>query len=162
MATEQGVVTRVTPHTAWVKTTRTEACQGCSARKTCHTLGGGSESEVEAVNAPAAQPGDRVLLMFKTASLLKATSLIYLLPIIVLLCGAGVGHRLAALLDWDPSIAAAVFGFGFFGAALAYVKKQGNRMADNAAYQPRIIRVLRRENANRFDNVPRPTLRGPN
>ena len=162
MATEQGVVTRVTPHTAWVKTTRTEACQSCTARKTCHTLGGGTETEVEAVNAPAAQPGDRVLLMFKTTSLLKATSLIYLLPIIVLLCGAGVGHQLAALLDWDPSIAAAVIGFCFFGAALAYVKKQGNRMADHAAYQPQIIRVLRRDHTNQFDKVPKATIPGPN
>ena len=161
MATEQGIVTRVGSHTAWVKTTRTESCQSCAARKTCHTLGGGSESEVEAVNTPAAQPGDRVLLMFKTTSLLKATSLIYLLPIVVLMCGAGVGYQLAVVLDWDQSIAAAVFGFSFFGAALAYVKKQGNRMADNAAYQPQIIRVLRRGHANRLDNVPIPTPPGP-
>jgi sigma-E factor negative regulatory protein RseC len=87
--------------------------------------------------------------MFKTTSLLKATFLIYLLPIIVLLCGAGLGHQLALILDWEPSVTAAISGLSFFGAALAYVKKQGNRMADKAAYQPQIIRVLGPPKPNR-------------
>ena len=80
MATEEGIVFKLGdagPGTAWVKTTRSSACAGCSSRDACHAEGGGKEMEVEAINTARARVGDRIVLNIKTSSLLKATFLLY-------------------------------------------------------------------------------------
>jgi len=141
LATEQGVVTRVGIGTAWIKTTKSEACKACSARNTCHSMGG-EEVEVEVINAANAQPGDRVVISFETSSLLKATFLIYVFPIVCLLAGALVGRELAPLLDWGESIAAGVVGFSAFFVSMLFVYFKANRMGRQDQYRPQVIRVL--------------------
>ena len=44
--------------------------------------------EVDAVNSVGAQVGDRIMLYFETGSLLKATFLLYIFPILCMLLGA--------------------------------------------------------------------------
>jgi sigma-E factor negative regulatory protein RseC len=76
LATEQGIVLRTDSEAAWVKTLRSSSCEGCTAKGSCHSTGGGNEMEVKALNAAGARAGDRIVLSFETASLLKATFLI--------------------------------------------------------------------------------------
>ncbi|HSO20180.1 MAG TPA: SoxR reducing system RseC family protein, partial [Desulfosarcina sp.] len=47
--------------TAWVKTTRSSACESCSSRDACQAGGGGQEMEVEAINTADARVGDRIV-----------------------------------------------------------------------------------------------------
>ena len=49
MNTEEGVVIRIDAKNAWIKTVKTGACESCSSRGACNTLGGGKEMEVEAM-----------------------------------------------------------------------------------------------------------------
>ncbi|MEJ2099311.1 MAG: SoxR reducing system RseC family protein [Desulfobacterales bacterium] len=77
MATEQGVILRTDSQTAWVKTVRSSGCEGCSAKGSCHTMGGGQDMEVKALNTAGARVGDRIVLSYETPSFLKATFLIY-------------------------------------------------------------------------------------
>ena len=56
MATEEGVVFKMGAPgagTAWVKTTRSSACEACSSRNACHAEAGANEMEVEAINTVA-------------------------------------------------------------------------------------------------------------
>ncbi len=55
--------------------------------------------EVKALNTAGARVGDRIVLSFETHSLLKATFLIYVFPIILLIVGAVVGQALAPVID---------------------------------------------------------------
>jgi sigma-E factor negative regulatory protein RseC len=143
LATEQGVVTKVGIGTAWIKTTKSDACKGCSARNSCHSMGGEeAEVEVEVVNAVNAQPGDRVVISFETTSLLKATFLIYVFPIVCLLAGALVGRELSPLLDWGESTAAGVIGFSAFFVSMLFVYYKANRMAKKDQYRPRVLRII--------------------
>jgi sigma-E factor negative regulatory protein RseC len=143
MATEEGIVTKIeSAATAWVKTTRSGACKSCSARSSCHSLGGGEESEVEAINRAGAQIGQKVLLSFDTSPLLKATFLLYMLPILTLMAGAFVGQQLAADFHLDPSFSAAVLGFLCFGLTIVFVRAKGNNLAKREEYRPKIIRVI--------------------
>jgi sigma-E factor negative regulatory protein RseC len=103
----------------------------------------GNEMEVEALNPARAQVGDRILLRIETASLLKATFLLYLFPIICMLLGAVIGQRTAPLLKWDVSALSALLGFLFFFLSIAFVKFKGNRMATQNAYRPKIVKILR-------------------
>lgn len=143
MATEEGVVIKVGADTAWVKTKKSKACEGCSSRGACSVMGGGDDMEVQAINAAGGKVGDRVVLSFDTTPLLKATFLIYVFPILFLLAGALIGAKLAPALDLDPSLSSALVGFSMFAAAFLYVRFKGNRMSKDERYRPKIIRILR-------------------
>ena len=142
MATEQGVVLRTDVDAAWVKTTRSSACQGCTARKSCHSLSGSQEMEVKALNVAGAREGDRIVLSFETRSLLKATFLIYVFPIIFLIAGAALGQALTTVMAISSSALSVLLGFVFFLTALFIIKARANKMARKKAYQPKITKIL--------------------
>jgi sigma-E factor negative regulatory protein RseC len=142
LATEQGVVLRTDSESAWVKTTRSSACQGCTARKSCHSLSNSQDMEVKAINIAGAREGDRIVLSFETKSLLKATFLIYVFPIIFLILGAAIGQILASHLAVDPSALSVLLGFAFFFTALLIIKVRAKKMASKNAYQPKVTKIL--------------------
>jgi len=144
VATEQGIVTKTDSRAAWVKTIKTGACEGCSARGSCHSLGNSAEMEVEAINEAGAQVGDRIVLLFETGSLLKATFLLYVFPILLLIAGAALGQEIAPYIDFNPSGLSALTGFSFFIAAVLIVKVRANKMALKKEYRPKIVKILAR------------------
>jgi sigma-E factor negative regulatory protein RseC len=142
LATEQGIVLRIDADAAWVKTVRTSACEGCTAKGTCHTTEDGQDMEVKAINSAGASVGDRIVLSFETASLLKATFLLYIFPIILLIAGAALGQALAPFIEFSPSAVSVLLGFAFFFTALFIVKTRANKMAKKNAYQPKITKIV--------------------
>jgi sigma-E factor negative regulatory protein RseC len=143
LATEQGIVLRTDAGgSAWVKTVRSSACEGCTARGSCHITEGGQDMEVKAINSVGASVGDRIVLNLETTSLLKATFLIYVFPIILLIAGAALGQALAPLIKFNPSALSVFLGFAFFFAGLFITKTRANRMAKKNAYQPKITKIL--------------------
>jgi sigma-E factor negative regulatory protein RseC len=98
--------------------------------------------EVKALNLAGASVGDRIVLSFETASLLKATFLIYVFPIILLIFGAAIGQALAPFIEFSPSTLSVLLGFAFFFTALFIIKTRANRMAQKNAYQPKITKIL--------------------
>ena len=101
--------------------------------------------EVNALNTVGAKVGDRIVLSFETPSFLKATFLIYVFPIILLIVGAAIGQMLAPVVDLSPSALSLSLGFAFFFSALLIVKSRANKMAKKTAYQPKIIKILGRD-----------------
>ena len=142
MATEEGIVIAASCGTATVKTTKSSACAGCASKDSCNTMGSG-EMTVDALNEPGAVAGDRIVLSFDTASLLKATFLLYVFPILAMIVGAVIGQEIALSVDVDVSAGSVVMGFLFFILAIFFVKARGNRLAEKDAYKPKIIRILR-------------------
>jgi sigma-E factor negative regulatory protein RseC len=142
MTREEGIVIKTDAKTAWIKTVKTDACASCSAKSSCHTLGGGKEVEVEAINTAGARIGDRVVIGFETAPLLKATFLIYIFPILGLLLGAFIGQTAAPLFALNPSAASIIVGFLFLFLALWFIKQKGNRLAEQNRYRPKVVRIL--------------------
>lgn len=141
MATEEGIVTKVDDGTAWVKTKKSSACESCSSRDSCNVMGGGDEMEVEAINTASAHVGDLVVLSFETASLLKATFLLYVFPILCMFVGALVGQEAASSFQVNPSVLSAVMGFLFFLVSLLFIRIRANKMGRQDQYRPKIIRV---------------------
>ena len=99
--------------------------------------------EVEAINEAGAQIGDRIIISIETASLLKASFLLYVFPILFMIAGAVIGQKTGPLLDIDPSVFSAVVGFLFFFISFWFVKSRGNSMARKNEYKPKIIRILK-------------------
>ena len=145
MATQEGVVTKVDSSTAWVKCTKSAACESCKAKGFCDTMGGGSDDdvEVEAINAAAAKVDDRVTISFETSSLLKVSFLVYMVPVLFLILGVVIGDKIAPIFDYDQSIFSIVVGFLFLFAAFFFVKAKGKDLAKKDAYKPKIIRILK-------------------
>jgi sigma-E factor negative regulatory protein RseC len=142
MPTEQGIVTKVESTTAWVTTKKTDACNSCGAKSACHVVGGGKEMEVEAINNAGAKVGQKVVLSFETSPLLRATFLLYVFPILVLLGGALIGDKMAPRFGFDASIFSAIIGFFFFGISILFVRSMGNKMAKKDAYRPKVMKIL--------------------
>jgi sigma-E factor negative regulatory protein RseC len=142
MATEQGIVIKTDSRATWVKTVKSGNCAGCSARGSCHAMGSGDEMEVKVINEAGAKVGDRIILSFKTSSLLKATFLLYVFPILLLIVGAVFGQAMASKVDFNPSALSAIMGFSFFFAALLIIKTTANKLAEKNEYRPKIIKIL--------------------
>ena len=143
MAIEEGLVMRASGLTAWVKTNRSSSCEHCQSKDSCQTMGGGDEAPVEALNPIKAVAGDQVVISFDTASLLKGAFLIYMVPILALLAGAGAGVKLSEILSLDRSVMSAIIGLAALLLSFFYVRAQGNRLAQLDAYKPKIIRIKR-------------------
>ncbi len=107
-------------------------------------MGNTNEMEVKAINEAGAKEGDRIVLLFETSSLLKATFLIYVFPILLLMIGAAIGQEIALSINLDPSGFAALMGFSFFFAAVLIIKIRANKMAQKNEYHPKIVKILTR------------------
>jgi sigma-E factor negative regulatory protein RseC len=142
MATEHGIVIRTDSRGAWVKTVKSGSCEGCSAQGSCHSLSERGEMEVNAINEAGAKAGDRIVLSFETASLLKATFLLYVFPILLLVIGAVIGQEAAPHFNFNPSVFSAIIGFSFFFAAVLVIKVKANKLAQKNEYRPKIVKVL--------------------
>ncbi len=142
MATERGIVIRIDSREAWVKTVKSGSCEGCTARGACHSLSDSGEVEVNAINEVGAKVGDRIVLNFETSSLLKATFLLYVFPILLLIFGAVIGQETAPYFNFNPSGFSAIIGFSFFFAAVLVIKVKANIMAKKNEYRPKIVKVL--------------------
>lgn len=129
---------------AWVKTTRSSACESCSSRGSCNAESGGKVMEVKAINAAGATVGDRVVMTIKTASLLKISLLLYIFPIVCLIAGALIGQQLALAQGYrDPSGLSILVAFAFFGGAFWAIRLKSKTMGHTNEYVPKIVKILR-------------------
>lgn len=146
MATERGVVIRLgTPDSgvAWVQTQRSSACKSCSSRHSCNPGEQGKDMEVEARNDIGARVGDEIVLNLDTGPLLKATFLLYVVPIICMIAGAVVGHRYALSRGWDPSGLSAAAALVALAISFIFIRLRGNTLARKNAYKPQIVRIAK-------------------
>jgi sigma-E factor negative regulatory protein RseC len=149
MAIEEGIVTKIGEHasqTAWVKTSQSSACKSCSARNSCNGDSKGKVREVEAINLVGAKVGDRIQISIRTGALLKATFLLYIFPVISMLCGGLAGNSLGSYLGLKPSPAAALTAALAFLGAMIIVRLRAGRMALKLEYRPKITRIIGRGN----------------
>jgi len=144
VATEQGVVVRIDAAGAWVKTVRSEACDSCASKGACHTMGGGKEMEVAVLNPIGARAGDRVVIKLGTSPFLKATFLVYMFPVLLLVVGAAAGEWISRSAGLGSPLPSALLGFGSLAAGLVFMRIIARRLAEKAEYRPRITRVTGR------------------
>ncbi len=104
--------------------------------------------EVEAIDTVGTGVGDKVLVGFETSSLLKASFLLYIFPILCMIIGAIIGQKVALSIQFNPSAMSAVFAFLFLFLSFLVVRKTGNRLATKESYKPKVIRILKRGTAD--------------
>ncbi|WP_207062589.1 SoxR reducing system RseC family protein [Motiliproteus sp. SC1-56] len=143
MLEEKGRVLRLSREGVWVETVRQSSCVSCSARKGCGQrllaeLGQGQRFEVLAENPRNLNlsAGDGVVLGLAENSLLAASAMVYLVPILAMV--------LCSVLASQAGLAEpAVIGLGVLGLALGFggARVYGKRKATGCQLHPEILRI---------------------
>lgn len=97
---------------------------------------------VEVDNPAGARTGDRVEIVFSTSSFLRASFLLYLVPVLGLLVGVFAGESLAPRWGLAPQAGSMWGALIIAGTTSACVWFTAQRMGQKASYRPRIRRVL--------------------
>ena len=142
MVKEKGVIVKIDATTAWVKTTKSSACEACESRDKCNTLGGGKEIIVETRNTINGKVGDNVIISFNSNSLFKLSLLLYIFPILCMIAGAASGEVLAIYTGGNNSMFQVVIGFIFFGISIVVIKRVGQKLASKREYKSEIIKII--------------------
>jgi sigma-E factor negative regulatory protein RseC len=138
--TKTAVVKGVQGRMALVVTRMEPACEGCKARDTCSTLGGGGANvEVRARNTVRAEVGDFVTISIRGSSLLKVSFMVYMVPILALIGGIVLGCLLSRVISVDENLLVGLFGLLGFSGAFIWLKKKGDKASNNKEFIPEIV-----------------------
>ncbi len=99
MIEELAVVVKIENHQVWVESGADSACGGCRHLASCTTNALGSVLKKKSVPVDSdiqLKTGDRVMVAVDESLLLRASLLLYLLPLIALFTGAGMADWLVA------------------------------------------------------------------
>lgn len=143
MIEEQGKVLSIEPDAVWVETIRRSTCGSCQARAGCgqallQKLGSGARfGFIRVLCDQKLQVGDEVIIGLPEDAVLKASALMYALPLIMLFVFASLADVAGLSELWVILAAAGGLTAGFSAAAWWTKRKRGN-----PAYQARVIRSL--------------------
>lgn len=116
---------------ATVKFVRSKACAHCNA---CLSFGD-NEAVVDIANTVGAVEGDTVSIVLHARSLVKASLIMYVVPLIALLVGAAAGSLISDLAAALIGIAAALGAFGI-------IRALEPRFARMSEFNPRMISII--------------------
>ncbi len=140
MITENGVVSNTNGLMAWIKTTRSGACEGCSSKKSCGTANNQKEQIVQVNNTLNVEKGDHVVIGLQTGPILYLTFLLYVFPIILMIIGALIGNTFAPTFNLNPSMFSMIMGFSFFGLSFYIIRKKNKTLEKKNEYKPFLVR----------------------
>lgn len=129
------------------------ACQHCPSSGACQMGDDGKSMLVEAFNQIGAGVGDKVKVVTSTRNFLQSSFVVYILPVIGLLIGAGLGQLLGEHTDiaLDPKLLSALLGVAFLVGTFLCIRV-GTRALKRELFMPRII-ALRPEPENQAEEL---------
>lgn len=142
MPKEEGIVIKIVPEGAVVRVKKKDACHGCPSATLCH-MGKSGEREVLAKNPVGAHEGQMVEIEIRDGLLLRASFIIYILPLFGLLIGALLGRwfiRSFGLMS-SEDIGAVIGGLTCMLAVFILIKVKSGTGYHMRKYQPTIIKT---------------------
>lgn len=122
---------------AEVELKRHSACSSCGG---CKQI---KESRFEVVNPIDAREGDMVLLAMSTRNLITAVLIVYLLPLINLLIGFGLGSWINSYFKIGTGEGVAIVcGLILMGVTFFFVRFYDRQMGLKSGFKPQITRIL--------------------
>jgi sigma-E factor negative regulatory protein RseC len=103
MLEEIARVVKIENHQVWIESSTMNGCASCQQKASCSTNAIGSvlkKKQVPVDSDIQLNPGDNVLVAIDESVLLRASLLLYFLPILALFMGAGISNWL--LSDNNP------------------------------------------------------------
>ena len=93
-------------------------------------------------NSLNAAIGDMVEIEVSDTAFLKATFVIYMIPVFGLFLGAGLGQYFAPVFSFDASTWTPILSITFLFLSFIIVKIMGNYLGKKTLYQPRMRRIV--------------------
>lgn len=133
---------------AMVSSQRKSACGSCHAEASCGVLSGGTtkrDTQIRAMNPIGAQVGQRVELEISEEQFLKASFLVYLLPVLSLIFVGLFGRYVAERLGFAPDAAEGIGGLAgvlALGVTFFGLSKLNDSIEGDDTRRPVIRRIL--------------------
>ncbi|MBF0626891.1 MAG: SoxR reducing system RseC family protein [Magnetococcales bacterium] len=146
MIREEGIVVALEGDFAVVSGQRQKMCGTCHNANTCTVLSGGlgqRSIKVRARNACHAQVGERVFIEISERSFLRASFLVYILPLVVLFAMVSWARYLIQTMGWNVDIEAYSALVGLISLALTFYwlqRRSGSRQERDGG--PVVVEVL--------------------
>ena len=145
MIEELAVVVKIENHQVWVESGQNSACGGCLQKASCTTNALGSVLKKKSVPVDSdiqLKTGDEVIVAIDESLLLRASLLLYLLPLLALFTGAGIADWLLA--DNAPYADLWIAGSAFlsFLFSLWLINKAQSLLILNYYARPVVVRKM--------------------
>ncbi|MFP4084538.1 MAG: SoxR reducing system RseC family protein [Desulfonatronovibrio sp.] len=137
---KSGQVLSVSHSLARVKIKRSSTCATCSCAGICSPFGK-DWMVIEALNPHGAKQGQEVVVTYQMEDQLKASFILYIIPLISLVAGAAAGVWLDPLGNQDLSSVSGGFGLLVFS-YLAIRAYSRNKYSGKRGFQPVIHEIL--------------------
>ena len=138
MQEEVGTVIESRGGTARVLVKRNSACDHCPSRSCCASLGGDLKG-VDVSNVIGAKEGQQVKIGISPKAVLKASFILYMVPILALIIGAMIGSYLGSQ---HKEIWAIFLGLGFLVGSYFVIKALSKHFENKAEYLPVVTEIL--------------------
>lgn len=144
MLEESGRVVAVENTFVWVESARMSSCESCSASKGCgqralteYASRNTEQLKVENPGDICVKVGDRVVVGIEEGSFLRASLLLYTLPLILMFLGGYLGSL--STLSEGPAIIGSIVGLA---TGLMAARIFGQRLGRQCQYQPVLLKVI--------------------
>lgn len=148
--TETGEVVKVFNRTVEIRINPTEDCGACGVKDSCHTKSGISKNRfVTAIDPFGLKIGERVKINLEPKSLVKASIIIFVFPILGLLLGALAGsfYARAAGYGADSDLYAVIGGFAGMGISVLGLRFYNKKLEKADKYYPSVVEIISQKKA---------------
>ena len=139
MMFETGRVQKIEQGKAFVAMTPNAACAHCHAGSICHAEG--EAIIIEAADPLGVKVNQAVEVAISEDNMLKASFVVYGIPLIALMCGMFAGQYLGKRAGVE-NIYEIVGGFGCFGLSFLFVRFYNHLFQQHLNNQPVITKIL--------------------
>ncbi len=145
---EYGVVLKLDNGKAIIGIKRSSACSQCGA---CELGAANSQMRLTLDNTLNAQPGDIVELELPASQFLKASVILYLIPLVGLILGVVIGYYIGIYAKLHEELIGAIGGILFTIIAYMTIKKMEPKFRKNDNLNPKMIGIYTGEKGEYYN-----------
>jgi len=141
MIEEEGIVAEVEGNIAKVGILAKSACESCAAAGVCHP---GDQEYMEAANPLGAKKGQKVKVVLAPQVYLKASIILYGIPMAVFVAAAIIGKNLAVRYgsEANSDLWAFIAGTVCMLVSFVFIRLYNKKVEKTQKYKPVIVEIL--------------------
>jgi sigma-E factor negative regulatory protein RseC len=142
MIEEEGIVIETTGGLAKVSILARSACEKCASSEVCHPQG--EDSFMEATNPLGAKKGQKVKVVVAPQVYLKASIILYGIPMTVFIAAAIIGKNLAQKFSGEANsdLWAFISGMALMAVSFFFLRRYNKKVETTQEYKPVIVEIL--------------------
>lgn len=143
MIVEQGTIKEIKGASALIEAKRSAECESCASKALC-SPDSDDMMLIEADNPVGAEVGNKVLFSMPASAVLKAGTLVYLLPLICFIIGVVIGQIAVPVVapELNKDLVSAAIGFIFVVFAFGFIRYYGRSVERTNAFRPTVTKIL--------------------